>query len=252
MKHITDDDLTLLFYGEHEAPGLAAMVAESVELSARFEALCSELKLADHFVPPVRGEDYGAEVWQSISSRLTPAQATTRNGLRSWIAGIGQPRFSLAGALSIALVAVLAFMLGRQDSRPADVDAAGQNAVLSSLAAGMDPQRLMNTSVSGHLEQVNIVFTQFANAPDSHVAEGERVTGMLVANRIYRQAAKARGDERLAAFLAELEPLLIELAHEAYRNSPATRQRMQSEVRNDLLLRVRLMNQQLSQSNIST
>ena len=35
MNRITDDDLTLLFYGEHDNPALPAMVAESEELSVR-------------------------------------------------------------------------------------------------------------------------------------------------------------------------------------------------------------------------
>jgi hypothetical protein len=56
----------------------------------------------------------------------------------------------------------------------------------------------------------------------------------------------------LAAFLAELEPLLIELAHEAHKTSPATRDRMQQEVRDSLLFRVRIMNKQLNSPYIST
>ena len=70
MKPITDEDLTLLFYGEHDDPALAVMVAESDELSARYDALCAELKLVDAYQPPQREDDYGAEVWQRIESQL--------------------------------------------------------------------------------------------------------------------------------------------------------------------------------------
>ena len=69
---------------------------------------------------------------------------------------------------------------------------------------------------------------------------------------LYRQAAASKGNLQLAAFLAELEPLLIELAYEAHKTSPATRDRMQQEVRDSVLFRVRIMNQQLSNSNVST
>ena len=65
MKHITDDDLTLLFYGEHDDPGMATIVAESETLSDRYDALIAELKLADHFVPPRRGDTYGSDVWHT-------------------------------------------------------------------------------------------------------------------------------------------------------------------------------------------
>jgi hypothetical protein len=75
---------------------------------------------------------------------------------------------------------------------------------------------------------------------------------MLVANRLYRRAAEARGERRVAAFLGELEPTLIELAYTAQTASPPTRARMQQEVRDGLLFRVRVMNQQLKQTGIRT
>ena len=61
MTKITDEELVLLYYGEHDDPTLASRVAESEELSARFDALCAELKLADAYRPPHRGSDYGAD-----------------------------------------------------------------------------------------------------------------------------------------------------------------------------------------------
>ena len=51
---------------------------------------------------------------------------------------------------------------------------------------------------------------------------------------------------------ADLEPLLIELAYEAHKATPESLNRMQKEVRDTLLFRVRVMNQQLKQPNIST
>jgi hypothetical protein len=95
------------------------------------------------------------------------------------------------------------------------------------------------------------VLTQFANASDESASEAEYATDMLVANRLYRNAAVSQGNQKLAAFLAELEPLLIEMAYEAQSGSPATRERMQQEVRDGLLFRVRVMNKQLNKPEIS-
>lgn len=251
MNKITDDDLTLLFYGEHDDPQLAARVAASEELSDRFDALSAELKLVDAYHPPHRGSDYGSDVWQRIAPRLREERSGTTGRLRTWLATISQPRFSLAGALSIALVAVMAFMLGRnggQDSITRPLDPVNGSSVA---LAGIDSDRLLTHSVSGHLEQVNLVLTQFANTTESSSSDAEYATDMLVANRLYRQAAATQGNHKLAAFLAELEPLLIELAHEAQSGSPATRERMQKEVRNGLLFRVRVMNNQLNKPEIS-
>jgi hypothetical protein len=251
MRKITDDDLTLLYYGEHEEPELAAIVAESEELSARYDALCAELQLADAFVPPPRGDDYGAEVWQRISPQLSKERSGSANRLKSWLSSLAQPRFSLAGALSLVLVAALAFMLGRnggQDGFNQPFDPAEQSAAA---LANIDSGRLLTHSVSTHLDQVNLVLTQFANASEASPDEAEYATDMLIANRLYRQAASSQGNHKLAAFLANLEPLLIELAYEAQAGSPATRERMQKEVREGLLFRVRVMNKQLNKPEVS-
>ena len=251
MRKITDDDLTLLFYGEHDEPELASIVAESEELSARYDALCAELQLADAFVPPPRGDDYGAEVWQQISPRIADERSGSASWLKNWLSSLAQPRFSLAGALSLVLVAVLAFTLGRnggESSLNQPLDPANATAAAF---ADIDSDRLLTHSVSGHLEQVNLVLTQFANSTETRSNEAEYATDMLVANRLYRQAAVTQGNHKLATFLADLEPLLIELAYEAQSGSPATRERMQKEVREGLLFRVRVMNKQLNKPEIS-
>jgi hypothetical protein len=251
MNKITDDDLTLLFYGEHDDPQLAVKVAASEELSARFDALSAELRLVDTYHPPHRGSEYGSEVWQQISPRLTKEAKASRGLFKNWLAAIAQPRSSLAGALSIALVAVLAFMLGRngvQDGVNQPVNPVNGTAIA---LAGIDSNRLLTQSVSSHLEQVNLVLTQFANSAESRSSEAGYATDMLVANRLYRQAASSQGNHKLATFLSELEPILIELAYEAQSGSAATRERMQQEVRDGLLFRVRVMTNQLSKSDIS-
>lgn len=251
MKHITDDDLTLLFYGEHDDPALAGTVAESDELSARFDALSAELKLADNFVPPDRGEAYGADVWQKISPQLNSGSAKSTGGIKSWLQAILQPRFSLAGALSFVLVAVLAFTLGRNGGQNPITDPVNPMDTPTIALTGLDTNRLLSHSVSSHLEQVNVVLTQFANSSESSANEAGYATDMLVANRLYRRAAASQGKHQLAAFLAELEPLLIEMAYEAQSGSAATRDRMQQEVKNGLLFRIRVINKQLKKSEIS-
>jgi len=251
MKHITDDDLTLLFYGEHEDPKLAATVADSSELSARFDILSAELRLADNFVPPHRGDSYGAEVWQKISPQLGGDAGKSKSIIKGWLSAISQPRFSLAGAFSFVLVAALAFTLGRNGGQSPNGDP-GQIIDMPTVALqGLNTQRLLSHSVSSHLEQVNVVLTQFANSSESSANEAGDATDMLVANRLYRQAATRRGNKQLAEFLADLEPLLIEMAYEAQSASAATRERMQQEIRNGLLFRIRVMNKQLKKTEIS-
>lgn len=252
MNAITDNDLTLLYYGEHEDASLAATVAASAELSARYEALCRELAQMDACEPPRRGEDYGAEVWQRISPRLAESRPDPAGFRNTLLSTLGRPRFSLAGAFSLVLVATLAFVLGRQAGEPPTTPPPDANPSQLSALAGLDSGRLLTASVNGHLDQLNLVFTQFALQPESGAADAEHYTNLLVANRLYRQVAASRGEAQLATLLAELEPLLIELAHEAHKSSPATRDRMQTEIRERLLFRVRIMSRQLDRSTVST
>ncbi len=251
MRHITDEDLTLLYYGEHDDPALAVKVAESEALSARYDALCDELKLADAYQPPQRGDDYGAEVWQRISSHLGEEDTKSTGRISAWLASLVQPRFSLAGALSVVLVAVLAFTLGRNGGQEISNEPGVLPGATSVVLADIDSGRLLTHSVSAHLEQVNLVLTQFVNTSETSSNDTDYATDMLVANRLYRQAAASEGNHKLAAFLADLEPLLIELAYQAQSGSPATRERMQQEVRDGLLFRVRVMNKQLNKPEIS-
>lgn len=251
MRNITDDDLTLLFYGEHDDPDLAVKVAESTELSARFDALGAELRLADNFVPPHRGDDYGAEVWQQISPQLGSDRPESISRVKALLTSISQPRFSLAGALSMVVVAVLAFTLGRDGVQNPLIDTLNPLDSPVIAIAEIDAKRLLTHSVSGHLEQVDRVLTQFVNSSESSAAEAEYATDMLVANRLYRRAAVSQGKHELATFLAGLEPLLIELAYEAQAGSQLTRERMQQEVKRGLLFRVRVINEQLKKPRIS-
>ena len=251
MRKITDQDLTLLYYGEHDEPALPAMVAESEELSARYDALCDELKLADAYQPPLRGDDYGAEVWQRISPQLAEVDSKSPGRLATWLTSFVQPRISLAGALSIALVAALAFTFGQNGSQQTGKQPVMPPAATQVAFADIDSSRLLTHSVSAHLEQVNLVLTQFVNTSETSSNQTGYATDMLVANRLYRQAAESQGNQKLAAFLADLEPLLIELAYQAQSGSPATRERMQQEVKDGLLFRVRVMNKQLSKPEIS-
>jgi len=214
--------------------------------------LCAELKRVDNFVPPERGDDYGADVWKRISPRLAAEQKKPADLWKALLSVLARPRFSLAGALSLAMIAVLAFMLGRQSEQPGNPGPPTLDSISATAMAGFDSGRLLTSSVSGHLEQLNLAFTQFVNMPETSAADAGRATDMLVANRLYRQAAVSQGNHQLAAFLSELEPLLIELAYEAHKTSPTTHDRMRQEVRDKLLFRVRVMNKQLDKSNIST
>ena len=251
MNKMTDNDLIELYYGEHDDPMLARKVANTPELSARFETLCADLKKVDAFVPPERGEGFGARVWRQITPRLESGSSSAPKGLATWLATLGQPRFSVAGVLTIALAAGLAFWVGRSTGPETLIDPLVNAGGAARTFASIDSSRLLKQTVSGHLSEVNLMLTQFAHEPEPAANAAEWATDMLVSNRLYRRAARSAGNTRLANFLTELEPLLIELAYESYNTSPTTHQRLQQEVNDGLLFKVRVMNKQLDKPNDS-
>ena len=101
MKTISDDDLILLYYGEHDDTNLARTVAADAELSRRFQALNLELGAVDALVPPQPASDFGAQIWQRLVPQLQDSPASRS----SWFSGWSQPRFSMAGVFSIAIIA---------------------------------------------------------------------------------------------------------------------------------------------------
>lgn len=171
---------------------------------------------------------------------------------RTWLSELGKPRLSLASAFSVAALISLAFFLGREGAQSVDLPPAGNGSEIANTTASLNTDQLLARSVADHLQQLNVTFTQFANSPELPVTMSGHATDLLVANRLYRQAALTRGDQKLASFLNEVEPMLIELAYEAFRKSPETRERMQQDMKDSLLFRIRVMNQQIAASQIST
>ena len=85
----------------------------------------------------------------------------------------------------------------------------------SSSASTSDSNRLLLLVVNDHLESSGRVLLEVANAgTDTQLnAQPRRAEDLVAANRIYRQTATQRGDERIAELLADLEPILLELAN---------------------------------------
>jgi hypothetical protein len=250
-KTIGDEDLTLLYYGEHEDTGLAARVAESPELSARFERLSRELAAADALLPPQRDEDYGEDVWRRIAPQLGAAETPSTEAGPPWWHSLVQPRFSLAGALGVAMLVAVAFMVGRGSLETGPGTSPLVPEPATAQLASLDGGRLLARTVAGHLEQLDRTLTNFAHQDNPSPHETETAMDLLVQNRLYRRSARDRGDTQLANFLADLEPLLIEIAYEGQHASPASRARMQEELRGGVLFRVRVLNNQLNQDTAS-
>lgn len=234
MNKITDDDLILVYYGEHSDAELVRRVAEDPQLTQRLATLSEQLSVMDVAMePPPRSSTYGAEVWQ----KLVPAMVEPTSARRRLSWGWLKPTAAFASVLAAIGVA---FILGRETATIPDA-ASEPPALASTVNSG----RVLASYSASYLQQMDVLLTGLANQStpaDINTWAAE----MLLKNRVVRVAAENAEQHRLAQLLRELEPLLIELSHESAVASPRVRERLQTEAQDTWLLRVRVMQSELA------
>ena len=230
--NISDDDLILLFYGEHPDPELAAHVAKDPALRERLNRLGEELSQLDQaFQAPPRDRHYGSRVWQQLSPQLAEVKPQRRS---FWRIDFRMP----ALASVIIAVVLVAFLAGRESVEPSPTIV-----VLESPAGATQGQRILAHYTARHLTEVDILLSQFEAGAEEHV-DREWAQEVLTANRLYRRSAADRGNQRLATALAELEPVLIELANADAIPGSRVEARLIEEMK-QMLFRVRIIQAEL-------
>jgi hypothetical protein len=244
MSHPSPDDLVLHHYGEGNDPAAVhAHVAACPECRAAYESLRTALKAVQAEDAPVRGADYGAQVWQRLEPKLAkegrfelaPDRPTVVSSRPERASTFG--RLLWTGALAASLLA--AFLLGRYMPR-----GPGEG------TSGPVRERILQLAVSDHLDRSQVVLLELLNADPlaSRDVTAERVSAeeLLSANRLYRQAAVRSGDAGVASVLEELERVLIEVANGPSELGPhdlaALRRRIESQ---GVLFRVRVIGSQI-------
>jgi len=222
MNHLSEEELVLHYYSE-EGDSLATErhLDECEECRALYGSLQRVLNVVDTLPVPVRGPEYGTQVWRRIEKQL-PARR------RLWL--LPSPWRWAGMAAALASLLVVAFLAGRTYQklrRPAEM-AANQHQAR---------ERLLLVGVSDYLERTQMVLVELNNANPKGTldisAEQERAADLVSENRLYRQTAAHNGDTAVTGVLEELERMLVDLAHSPSRMSPEElekwRQRFDSE-----------------------
>ena len=174
--------------------------------------------------PPVRSEDYGERVWQSIRGSLPVYEKPKRSWIRLW-----RP---LGWAAACALLIAVAFVAGRQWERKQT----------SSVAVAVDPQarqRVVIVVLGDHLDRSERLLVELNHAGSDDFPAGplrSEARELLASNRLVRQSAMRAGDLNVEASLDRLERLLVELANEPDGLSEADLNRLRQEMNTDSLL----------------
>jgi hypothetical protein len=202
MIHLTEEDLILHYYGEQGETLAAEQHLDGCEeCRAHFAALQRVLNVVDSLPAPVRGPEYGSEVWKRIESRL-PARRRFR--LLQW-------RWHwAAAAAAFAVLLVAAFLAGRGSTlRPRHSEMAAADPRAS--------ERVLMAALGDYLERSQMMLVELANAnPAGKLdisAEQETAADLISESRLYRQTAVHEGEDSLAAVLDEIESVLLEITH---------------------------------------
>ncbi|MEW5700756.1 MAG: hypothetical protein AB1792_00815 [Candidatus Zixiibacteriota bacterium] len=237
MRHPGEDELILCHYGEGDAvEETRAHLQECMtcrEAYARLERILAAVDLAP---VPERSADYTERMW----ARLRP-QLIERRSPRD---AVMFPMRRWAWAAAVAATVILAFMAGRfwqQHEKPTP----------GSADSGVR-ERILLVAVGEHLERSQMMLVELTNTHPRDTVDLEheqtRARELLADNRIYRQAALRDGDRPVAAFLEELERVLVDIAN---RPTPLTTDEYESFrqgiERNGILFKVRVLGADMRQ-----
>ena len=218
MKHFTEDELILYFYGESRRAGpIDRHLGECAACAAAYRDIAATLELVGTPETPARDEQYGEQVWSRIRPHLAEQEHV------GWLAWISWHRVSLAAMAATALVAVAigGGIMMRQFRAPTKAPSV---AVVEPRPTADTSDRARLVAIGDHLEQSERVLLDVVNATGStiDVSAQQALAGSLIeANRLYRDAAAQAGEGDVASLLDDLERSLLDLANGPSRLTPA-------------------------------
>jgi hypothetical protein len=212
MQHLTEEQLVSHYYHDDEPVDVAAHLRDCTDCHVQYDTIRRVLALVTEAPVPERGDEYGEQVWNRLRWKL----GGERRRRATWIS-------SLAAAAALAL-AFFAGHFWRASHETTTIQTASSHppATTTQPAANAQPaevsaERVLLLVVSDHLDSTERVLLEVANAnPQKSLdigQESRRAGELVAANRIYRQTASQRGNERIASLLADLEPVLIQISH---------------------------------------
>ncbi|MGD1071296.1 MAG: hypothetical protein ABSB15_14240 [Bryobacteraceae bacterium] len=230
MKHLTEEDLIRLYYGESGAPdGARDHLGECRECSSAAESLAATLKVCSEWNVPEPGSGFERSVW----ARLVPQMpGRDRTGwFRVWVA-----------AAAMAALIAIAFIAGRTTPSPQPSLTAG----LSSQAR----QRILEISLADHLDRAAMLLTEISNATDTDAedfsSDRARAQDLVEEGRLMRQLLASQGESATLAFLDEVERFMLEVANSPDKVGPEEIHRLQRRIgAGSLLFKVRIIESNL-------
>jgi hypothetical protein len=242
MRHLTDEELLLDFYGEGSDDDRTRTRAHLEQCKAcrsldeELRAVLTAVDAAPITEPP---GGFEREMWARVEPLLPVRQPTWQIG---W-SGL-MPRLAVAASIGVLLVA--AFAAGRVWDR------APQRPSTAEVDDPMLTERLLRAEVEDHLERSQRMLVELVNA-DVEVgapAAGDRARAadLVAAGRLYRRSALQVGDAEIGMLLEDLERVLVEVANGPADIAPEEMARLRRRIDDqDLMFRVRVVAREIGE-----
>jgi hypothetical protein len=240
MKHLTEDQIVLHYYGDAENEGeVEQHLRDCSQCRGEFERVQRLLQQIEPTEVPEPPAVFEEKTWLNLRDRL-PARPT---GLWGWLGPwlISPPRWAVATAVTVLLVA--AFTAGR-------LWTLHEHAKDLAKIPG-NPQRVVLVAVGDHLERSQMLLVEILNTdaggPIDLANEQKQARELLDSNYLYRVSAERVGDPQTARLLEELGRALTEIANSPSDLSAGDLQQIQGRIQSDnLLFKVRVVGSEVN------
>jgi len=238
MQHLTEQDLVLHHYHDDESPAaIEQHLAACAGCRAEYDSIRGVFALVEEMPVPDRGEAYGEQVWNRLRWRLGRER-----------------RWGWQWALAAAAVLAMAFVAGALWHARSTTPGIPRPAAVASAPQTGARDRILLVVVTDHLDSSERMLVDLANADPKRTLdlgpERKRAENLLTSNQLYRETAARRGDNRLAAVLSDLEPVLIEIANSDAKLTPEEVAALQKRIDSKgLLFKVRVASAQTKGMN---
>jgi hypothetical protein len=243
MKHLSEEELILLYYGEPVAPGVSneaarEHLAECEQCKDAADALSRTLDLCNEWEAPEPRAGFERDAW----ARLAPHISARRSG---WSIPPAWSAHRMLAAAAAIVMLVGAFLLGRGSRAPQPAS--------PSIMAGLSNQaraRILQISLADHLDRAGRLLTEISNDGDARSfnfsEERSRAQDLVDEGRLMRQTLAREGASPTLAFLDEVQRFLLEVANAPDSPSPREVQELRQRIGDtSLLFKVRIIESNL-------